>query len=222
MASFDLAADPPTVTLEAAYSKHRREDVLPLHPELVARLRQWFTERGEHRDDQRAVLKLADATDAKRERLWPGTWSERSVKMLRSDLDAAGIPCHTEAGFADFHSLRHTFVSNLAAGGVHPKVAQQLARHSSITLTMDRYTHLGLVDMTAGLASLRTVAAPESQTLRATGTTDQNSPIRGCTNGCNAPSATNRFQPVFRAFQTLTRYRVGNPRNPRDKHCFPR
>jgi hypothetical protein len=43
---------------------------------------------------------------------------------------------------ADFHALRHTFISNLAAGGVHPKTAQTLARHSTITLTMDRYSHV--------------------------------------------------------------------------------
>ena len=30
---------------------------------------------------------------------------------------------------------RRTFISNLARGGVHPKVAQQLARYSTITLT---------------------------------------------------------------------------------------
>ena len=36
--SFDLAATPPTLTVEATVSKHRRKDVLPLHPELVARL----------------------------------------------------------------------------------------------------------------------------------------------------------------------------------------
>jgi len=34
------------------------------------------------------------------------------------------------------------FISNLANGGVHPAVAQSLARHSTITLTMDTYTHI--------------------------------------------------------------------------------
>ena len=52
-ASFDLVADMPTVTLEAGYSKRRREDVLPLHPDLVTRLRQWFSERERTSDDQR-------------------------------------------------------------------------------------------------------------------------------------------------------------------------
>jgi hypothetical protein len=33
------------VKLEASDSKHRREDVLPLHPELVTSLQQWLEER---------------------------------------------------------------------------------------------------------------------------------------------------------------------------------
>ena len=53
--SFDLKADPPTLTLEAGYSKHRREDVLPIHSDLAARLHQWFIERGPRRDDQRRL-----------------------------------------------------------------------------------------------------------------------------------------------------------------------
>lgn len=40
--SFDLKGLPPTVTVEAACSKHRRKDVLPLHPELVAVLCEWI------------------------------------------------------------------------------------------------------------------------------------------------------------------------------------
>jgi len=41
----------------------------------------------------------------------------------------------------NFHAFRHTLISNLAQGGVHPKTGQELARDSTITLTMDRYTH---------------------------------------------------------------------------------
>jgi len=62
--------------------------------------------------------------------------------MFKADLAATGILyCDKSGRYADFHGLRHTFISNLANGGVHPKVAQALARHSTITLTMDRYTH---------------------------------------------------------------------------------
>jgi integrase len=62
--------------------------------------------------------------------------------MLKADLEAAEIPYVDDAGlFADFHALRHSFISMLAAGNVHPKLAQRLARHSNINLTMMRYTH---------------------------------------------------------------------------------
>ena len=194
-ASFDLPSDPPMVTVQAACSKHRREDVLPIHLDLAARLRQWLSERERQPDDQRTVLAFDRAADVKVERLFPGTWAKRTFKMIQLDLDAAGIPYATDAGVADFHSLRHSFISNLVTGGVHPKVAQQLARHSSITLTMDRYAHLGLIDMTAGLSALPTITAPESQTIRATGTMDDASDF-GCTNGCTRPAEINRFQPI--------------------------
>ena len=36
--------------------------------------------------------------------------------------------------------------------------AQTLARHSTISLTMDRYTHLGTADLVAGLKRLPVVA----------------------------------------------------------------
>ena len=46
----------------------------------------------------------------------------------------------------DFHALRHTFISRLVKAGVHPKLAQDLARHSDIKLTMNRYTHTLIED----------------------------------------------------------------------------
>jgi site-specific recombinase XerD len=36
----------------------------------------------------------------------------------------------------DFHSLRLTFGTNLVLRGVHPRVVQELMRHSDIRLTM--------------------------------------------------------------------------------------
>jgi Phage integrase family len=85
--------------------------------------------------------------------------------MLRIDLAAAEIPYQDEAGRVfDFHSLRHQFVSNLALAGVHPKEAQALARHSTISLTMDRYTHLGILDLTAALERLPTIPDATNET----------------------------------------------------------
>ena len=39
---------------------------------------------------------------------------------------------------ADFHALRHTFLSRLGRSGASAKVIQRLARHSTVGLTLDR------------------------------------------------------------------------------------
>ena len=59
---------------------------------------------------------------------------------------------------------------------------------------MDRYSHLGLIDMTAGLSALPTITTPDANSCRATGTTDDLA-VSGCTNGCTRSGATNRIQP---------------------------
>lgn len=41
-----------------------------------------------------------------------------------------------------FHDLRHTYASILMANGVEPKIIQELLGHSSISTTLDIYTHI--------------------------------------------------------------------------------
>jgi hypothetical protein len=99
--------------------------------------------------------------------------------MVRIDLTAAGIPYEDASGRVfDFHAIRHQFISSPAAAGVHPKVVQILARHSSITLTMDRYTHMGLLTQTAALEMLPALPIRErhAEPLAATGTEGAHSP----------------------------------------------
>lgn len=134
--SFDLDADPPTVTVEASYSKRRRRDVQPLRGDIAEALRETIraTPRGEH--------------------VWQGLLDEMA-KVVAADLAAAGIAVRDDAGrVIDFHALRHTFITRLARSGVTPKVAQTLAGHSTITLTMDRYAHVALADTSKALAAL--------------------------------------------------------------------
>jgi integrase len=135
--SFHLDAPTPTVPVAAAYSKHRREDVQTIRKDVAEVMRHYI------------------AGKPSGQRLWPGSWFKNAAEMLRLDLEAAGIPYADEVGRVfDFHGTRHTFISRLAEGGVHPKMAQTLARHSTITLTMDFYTHLGVHDQTAALEKL--------------------------------------------------------------------
>jgi len=158
--SFSLDSDPPTVTVQAAYSKRRRQDVLPLHASLVELLRTWLGDR------------------PAKESVWPGPWAKNKHGggMLKHDLEAAGIPYVDENGlFADFHALRHTFITNMVKSGVNPKTAQSLARHSTIDLTMNVYTSLTVYDQASALASLPSVPSTETnvsqaESLGATGT----------------------------------------------------
>ena len=141
--SFDLNPDAPTVTVMAGNSKNRKEDTLPIRPDLATEVRAHLSG------------KPADA------QVFPIPKDRKcAAKMFRADVDAAGIVFRDAANeVVDFHALRHTFVTNLARGKVHPKIAQALARHSTISLTMDRYTHTDLGEQADALKVLPSLLA---------------------------------------------------------------
>ena len=198
--SLDLEGAPPTIVVQAGYCKRRRRDVQPMPAWLADRLAAWLATKAPEAlatlairpDDPQAIQAPENATRAK---LWPGSWRGRAAEMLRADLACARAAWLEEAEHDraeqagrersdylvyedqagrvfDFHALRHQFISNLASAGVHPKVAQQLARHSTIDLTMNRYTHLAVADVAGALDLLPELPAggPETEAARATGT----------------------------------------------------
>lgn len=151
--SFDFEAC--TVTVNAAYSKRRRQDTLPLKPDTANMLKEFL----------RGKLPHASALKVPRRRY--------EAALLRADLEAAGIPYVDGSGrYADFHSLRHTTGSLLALSGVHPKVAQSIMRHSDINLTMSHYTHILRGQESKAVAALPDLSLPskERQQAAATGT----------------------------------------------------
>ena len=81
---------------------------------------------------------------------------EAKEERARSDF----LEPKTEAGVVDFHALRHSFITNLARGGVHPKTAQDLARHSDINLTLGFYTHTLVSERAEALNVLPDYAEP--------------------------------------------------------------
>ncbi len=158
--SFGLDAEPPTVTVEAAHSKRRRTDCQPIRQDLSEVLRLWLQDRPA---GERPFTKLPRDT----------------ARMLRGDLKAAGIPYTDDDGrVVDFHSLRHTYISGIVASGASVKVAQELARHSTPTLTIGRYSHArlhdlqGALDGLPGLTPTDRTSEPQRQQLQATGTDD--------------------------------------------------
>lgn len=137
-ADLDLNPEYPVVILDGSHTKNEKEARIPLGRPTAQLLREWLKDR---------------APDAP---LWPGNWAKykEAGVMLQHDLKAAGIPYQLNGKFADFHSLRKTFVTNLARSGVMPKVAQALARHSDINLTMGVYTDLEMDELREAVGRL--------------------------------------------------------------------
>jgi integrase len=177
--SFDLDSDPPTVTVDAAYSKRRRQDVQPIRSDLTEILRPWLAEQ--------PVGALVF-----------GNLPGGTARMLRSDLAAARkkwiadaendgeeqdrrersefLQYENAAGeVADFHgATRHGYISAIVAGGASVKTAQELARHSTPVLTIGRYSHARLHDLTGALEALPDLQPKptdtQPQAMAATGT----------------------------------------------------
>jgi site-specific recombinase XerC len=78
----------------------------------------------------------------------------------QTDLAKGGLQFETEHGRADLHALRVTFCTNLLNARVHPRVVQELMRHSYIKLTMKVYTDPSQLPLAAALESLPALSLP--------------------------------------------------------------
>ncbi len=159
-ADFDL--DAGTVTLAARFNKSRKLKVQPLPEDVANALREYLADRP------------AGAL------VWGGTWASdhRGAEMLRIDLKAAGIAYAVEgpdgAEYADFHALRHSYLTLGGRSGIDLRTLQELAGHSKPELTA-RYSHRRLYDLAGAvnqLPNLVPTASDEAEnvTLRRTGT----------------------------------------------------
>ena len=187
--SFQLDGDPATATVGACYSKRKRQDTQILHTEVVRRLKDWLATKPDLGFDT-PLFPVSGRV--------PGGTERKTHKMMRLDLEAARdawieevktpeeqqkreetdfLAYRDDSGlFADFHSNRHLFITSLERAKLSPKMAQTLARHSDVRLTLGIYTHVGLHDQTAAIASLPPPpgmgdkGVTEAAELRATGT----------------------------------------------------
>jgi integrase len=141
--SFQLDANPPTVTVEGAWTKNRKTATLPLRQDVASELREWLRD------------KPAGAP------LFPVKGRNRRG-MLRADLRAAGIQPVVDGRVIDLHALRVSFITHLALGGVPLVVARKLARHSDPRLTSNAYTSLSLAELHRAVQALPTTSATPS------------------------------------------------------------
>jgi hypothetical protein len=80
--SFELAGDPPTVTVKAACSKHRRDDLQPIRPDLAAALGPWIASKA-------AGMPVF------------GNLTTHTASLIRHDLEAAGLASRDAATGTD-------------------------------------------------------------------------------------------------------------------------
>ena len=164
-ASFRLDGAPATVTVAAGYSKRRRTDTQILHPEVVDQLKSWLDKKQLAPDQllfviseragglERDTSKMIQRDLARAREFWLKEAATDAERKQRDESEF--LRYETRDGlFADFHSLRHFFITSLERSGISPKMAQTLARHSDIRLTLGVYTHVGLHDQTAAIAAM--------------------------------------------------------------------
>ena len=139
--NFQLDREHAVVVLAARFNKNRKPRVQPLPENIVGLLRSHLTDK------------------PRRQPVWGGTWARdhRGAEMIRKDLVDASIPYVVEGPdgplYADFHSLRHTFLTLLGRNGVDLRTSQELAGHGSPVQTA-RYSHRDLDDMAKAVQKL--------------------------------------------------------------------
>ena len=114
-----LDIDRGGVRLNAEWTKNRRAGFQPLPGHLVS--------------------KLARATEFPSSPLLPVPSQAQVTRNFVRDLAAAAIPKVTEEGVAVFHSWRGTYATLLDSLGASAKETQELMRHATPVMTMQRY-----------------------------------------------------------------------------------
>jgi integrase len=128
------------LTIEAAKTKNKKADVLPIREDLVQSVKEWVETHGIQ----------------PHERIF--RYNSNSVRQsFYRDLKAAGIERKDPDGRSiDVHSLRKTFGTMLARAGIPLTTVQRLMRHSTPLLTAKLYIDVDPVDLTQALTTLPT------------------------------------------------------------------
>jgi integrase len=126
--------------IEAAKTKNKKADVLPMRPDLVQSVKEWVESH---------AIKPQD-------RIFH--FDNRSIRLsFYKDLEAAGIErVGTDGRSIDVHALRKTFGTMLAKAGVPLTTTQRLMWHSSPVITAKLYIDVDPVDMMQALKQLPT------------------------------------------------------------------
>ena len=137
-ADVHLNCEFPHIKVNASISKNSEDDAIPLHQDLVTRLK----------------VKKSTSTNSHVFEV------PSRMHSYKKDLEAADIPYKDEQGRqADFHSLRHTFATMLHANGANQAVAMKAMRHSDPKLTAVTYNDSNLLPIANAVNQLPSVVS---------------------------------------------------------------
>jgi len=138
----NLNGEKPSVTVRESVSKNHKQACLPLHPALVD-----------------ALKEFRPANVAAGDLVFKGL-VPRS-KVFNGHLKAAKIEkVDSQKRVVDFHSLRHTFCTNLHRAGVSQREAMELMRHNDPRLTATTYTDTSLLALGTAVQKIGLLPSP--------------------------------------------------------------
>ena len=124
--------------LDASWTKNRKADFQPLPASLVQRLHAFGqSKEAAHHYRENLLRGNGHHEPPANPLLYVPSQPSRS---FRRDLKAADIPVETRQGKLNFHATRVAYINFLLeTGKASPKDVQELARHSTLDLTMNTY-----------------------------------------------------------------------------------
>ena len=146
-----------TIGVDAKHTKNRKGAIQPVKPATMELIQQHLLLKAPDAPVFRlpkSNLSRVFRKDVKEARIAWIQEAKGSPKEYRRRIESDFLKLKTKAGKLDFHALRHTFGSLLAANDVHPKTAQKLMRHSDVNLTMNIYTHIQESEIQAAVNDL--------------------------------------------------------------------
>jgi len=136
-----LNGDRLAVRLSGKFTKNGDDAIIPMQKFVAEALKEMRRRRSEQR--------MLGGTGPVQETDHVFHVPDKIARLVRKDAQHAGlIPQRSpSARRVDFHALRKSCARILIELNVHPKIIQQVLRHSDIRLTMDLYGELGEDDL---------------------------------------------------------------------------
>ena len=174
----DIDFDAGTITVRDG--KAKREDIIPMHPQLANELARRLDEHPAlpqtkvfptTATDQTRLKDFLRAGLARREVVTGADGKPVMLGKGKRQRPKTGIVTEDAEGrVVDLHAMRTTLGTNLAKAGVAPQLAQRIMRHADYRTTLKHYTMLGIVDTAKAIKALPPIQEAELQATAATGT----------------------------------------------------